>query len=68
MGMKESFLKGIVSAALPMALDYAIDQMDDVRAFLLAEAQKTDNKLDDLLVETGCDWAIDFLKGVRDSL
>lgn len=68
MGMKETFLKGLIDAALPMALDYAIDQMDDVRAFLVKEAQKTDNQLDDIIVQTGCDWAESFLQGVKDNL
>tara|TARA_B100001094_G_scaffold10800_1_gene9665 strand:- start:158 stop:340 length:183 start_codon:yes stop_codon:yes gene_type:complete len=39
-----------------------IDRMDDIRSFLRQEAAKTDNQLDDALVDIVCDWALKFLK------
>ena len=39
-----------------------IDRMDDIRSFLRKEAAKTDNQLDDALVDIVCDWGLKFLK------
>ena len=39
-----------------------IDRMDDIRSFLRKEAAKTDNQLDDALVDVVCDWGLKFLK------
>ncbi len=39
-----------------------IDRMDDIRSFLRQEAAKTDNQLDDALVDIVCDWGLKFLK------
>lgn len=48
-----------------MVIGIVIDSMDTIREYLHSEALKTDNKLDDAMVDTLCDWATDFLEGLR---
>lgn len=54
--------KYLLEKAKEIAIGVALDKMDDIREFLALEAAKTDNKLDDMMVDTICDWATEFLE------
>jgi hypothetical protein len=68
MGLSETIGKQILKAALPLAIQFVLDNMDTIRDFLKAEAQKTDNSLDDMIVNVSVDWFEGFLKELKDKV
>ena len=68
MGLADTIGRQIVKAAVPVALDFALDHMDDIKDFLLEEAKKTENSLDDMIVGVACDWLEGFLQEIRDQV
>ena len=52
----------ILEKSKGLLITILIDRMDDIRSFLRQEAAKTDNQLDDALVDIVCDWGLKFLK------
>ena len=63
--MFDTVMKGIMSAMLPTAVSVLADNMDSFRTFLRDQAAKTDNKLDDALVEIVVDWLEKYLESLK---
>jgi len=51
-----------------LVLDLAIKNMGSLRIFLREEAQKTTNRMDDMLVDIVVDYLSDYLEDLRDGL
>ena len=52
----------ILEKGKDLLISILIDRAEDIRCFLISEACKTDNQLDDALVDIVCDWGLKFLK------
>lgn len=48
-------------------IDLALENIEGIRSYLKAEAEKTTNKLDDYLVDTVVDWLTEFLEDLKDA-
>ena len=62
----DTIIKQILQSMMPMAIDMLLQNIDGIRAFLLIEAQKTDNGLDDMLVSVVTDWLEGLLIRMQD--
>lgn len=51
-----------------VAIDLALSHMDEVKAFLKAEAEKTTNTLDDFLVDALSAWLETYLIELREKM
>lgn len=60
--------KWLVSNLGGVAIDLVVANMDEVKDFLRAEAAKTTNTLDDLLVDALTDWLEEYLLELKDKL
>lgn len=68
MSFKDTIIQGVLESLAPLAIELIQDQIPTIREFLLDQAKKTDNELDDHLVISLCEWFEQYLDEVLEEL
>lgn len=65
MNLKAQLLSALLGQLLPVVIQFGLDNLEEFRKFLQEQAKKTDNKIDDYMVDVICDWAKGFLEAAK---
>ena len=62
---EDAVRKWVIKNVGGLAIDFVLDHMAEVKVFLQREAEKTENTMDDFLVDAVVDWGQGYLEDLK---
>ena len=61
-GIKEDIKEQLISRLIPIAVDLALDNFDEIEEFLMHQAAATDTSIDDYMIGIFLSWLKSWLQ------